>query len=77
MTQSVRTIELVKVISALIHVLCMIHVEKMPSVILEVIDQFVDVLMDGQEIHTLNVTHVGFEYLRLFYLFCNLFLLFS
>ena len=55
----------------------MIHVEKMPSVILEVIDQFVDVLMDGQEIHTLNVTHVGFVYLRFCYLCCNLFLLFS
>ena len=37
----------------------MIHVAKMLSVKLEVIDQFADALMAGQVIHTLNVIHVG------------------
>ena len=37
----------------------MIHVAKMLSVKLEAIGQFVDVLMAGLVIHTLNVIHVG------------------
>ena len=39
----------------------MTHVAKMLNVKPEVTDQCVGAQMDGQEIHILNVTHVGFR----------------
>ena len=62
MTQNVQTTKLVSIINAWILAICMIHVERMQNVRLEAIDQFVGVQVDGQEILTQNVTHVGFLY---------------
>ena len=61
MIQNVQIIELVSTTNAWILAPCMIHVAKMQNVRQEVIGQCVDAQMDGQEIPTLNVTHVGFD----------------
>ena len=60
MMQTVQITELALTINAQILAPCMTLVAKMPNVKPEDTDQCVGVPMDGQEIHTQNVIHVGY-----------------
>ena len=61
MTETVQTTELAQKINAQIHAFLMILVERMLNARPHLIDQFVAVQVDGQEILTLNATNVGLE----------------